>query len=422
MRFGIGTRLTSSSKVSDLISRIVGKVRALALALFFAFILSGFSRSSTDPFQGFAIVDPPFPSLSYGIQAFLWWNTYWASIHLEWIRLMNFGYVKQIFAWDDLEPARGQWVFTRADQLVDEIHQKGLRVVVRLSDAPDWTHPNNPGRKDTDFVDGPPDDVADMATYCGTVATRYKGRITAYQIWNEPNLTREWGNRPPNAQEYVNLLGACSQAIRAADPAAILISAGLAPTGTYDDTAHPDDVFLQAMYDVGFQQYIDVVGVHAAGYTRPTYGPNDAERDGKGRWATFRRPEDLRMIMIRNGDAARQMAVLELGWTTDTVHPDYAWYAVTRQQQAQFLVGAYQYAATHWRPWVGLMSAIYIDDPSWTQDDEEYWWGITTPDGYTMPAYFDLANMAKYCGDYIIPARAPDSPEALGLVRTDPCP
>src|SRR5436305_1500782 len=101
MRCGTGINSTSSSKVSDLISRNVGKVRAVALTLFFVFILFAFNRSSTDPFQGFAIVDPPFPSLSYGIQAFLWWNKTWASVHLDWIHLMNFGYVKQIFAWDD---------------------------------------------------------------------------------------------------------------------------------------------------------------------------------------------------------------------------------------------------------------------------------------------------------------------------------
>jgi hypothetical protein len=67
------------------------------------------------------------------------------------------------------------------------------------------------------------------------------------------------------------------------------------------------------------------------------------------------------------------------------------------------------------------MSAIYIADPSWTQENEEYWWGITMPDGIVRPAYIELANMAKYCGERVIPARAGDSPEALGLVTVDPC-
>jgi hypothetical protein len=67
------------------------------------------------------------------------------------------------------------------------------------------------------------------------------------------------------------------------------------------------------------------------------------------------------------------------------------------------------------------MSMIYIASPAWTEDNEEYWWSITTPDGYTRQAYVDLANMAKYCGDEFRPARDPGSPEALGLVPVTPC-
>ncbi len=374
-----------------------------------------------DRFEGDAIVNPPFTSLTYGIQTFLWWDRTAASVNLDWVRLMVFSHVKQIFAWNDIEKRRDEWDFFRADQIVDEVEQKGLKLIVRLSETPEWAHPS----LDSDagnFIDAPPDDYADFATYCGTVATRYKGRIAAYQIWNEPNLAREWGGKAPNAAEYTALLHACSEAIRGADPDAILISAGLAPTGTFDDSAHPDDVYFQAMYDAGFQQYVDVVGMHAPGYTSPEMSLEDADKQDIARWATFRRPEDLRRIMVANGDAAHQVAILEFGWTTDPrPDSDYHWFAVSQEEQAQYFVEAYQYAAEHWRPWVGLMSAIYIANPAWTHDDEEYWWAITTAEGDTRPAYVALANMAKYCGERIIPARAPNSPEALGLVSVDPC-
>jgi hypothetical protein len=120
--------------------------------------------------------------------------------------------------------------------------------------------------------------------------------------------------------------------------------------------------------------------------------------------------------MVANGDAAHQVALLEVGWTTDRQNPDYSWFAVDEPAQARNLVAAYQYAAEHWRPWVGLMSAIYIADPVWTPANEEWWWAITTPTGYTRQAYIDLANMPKYCGDRVLPERDPGSPEALGLV------
>ena len=391
-----------------------------ALALFFASIVL-VTRPESDPFERAAVSDPPFTPLTYGIQTFLWWDGGQVGLHLDWVRLMNFSHVKQVFAWRDIQPERERWDFAAADAVVDQVASKGLRLVARLTHTPEWAISGIAMEARVDVLDTPPDDLKDMAIFCAAIASRYRGRIAAYQIWNEPNLRREWGGRPPNAAEFADLLKSCSEAIRAADPEAILISPGLAPTGQYDDNAHRDDMYLQALYDAGFEQSIDVVGVHAPGFTPPEYGPDDAERDGKGRWATFRRVEDLRKIMIKNGDAARQMAILEVGWTTDQVDPDYAWYAVSEEEQARYLVQAYEYAAENWRPWIGLMSAIYIAAPTWTPDNEQYWWAITTPDNLVRPAFIDLANMAKYCGARVIPARAPDSPEAQGLVTTRPC-
>jgi len=374
-----------------------------------------------DPFRGAAVVNPPFNSLTYGVQAFLWWDRRVSQLHLEWMRLMVFSHVKQIFPWDDLEKRPGEWDFFRADQVVDEVESKGLKLVIRLSDSPDWSRTTVEGEKGVDFVDAPPDDLADFGAYCGTVASRYKGRVAAYQIWNEPNLSREWGGKPPNAAEYVALLMVCSDAIHAADPAAIRISAGLAPTATDDATAQPDEQYFHAMYDAGFEQYVNAVGMHAPGYSSPDLSLEQARQQGIASWATFRHVEDLRRIMVERSDAAHQVAILEFGWTTDPrPDSDYHWFAVTEDEQAHNLVAAYQYAADNWRPWVGLMSAIYIGKSTWTPDDEEYWWSITTPLG-NRPAFIALANMAKYCGDRTIPSRAPDSPEALGLATVTPC-
>lgn len=375
--------------------------------------------SVADPLQRWAVTDAPFASLTYSIQTFLWWDESAAGLHMDWTRLMVFSHIKQTFAWKDLEPAPGQWDFSRADALVAQAEAKDLRLIVRLSDAPTWSHPGIDRAGQPAIVDAPPDDLALWAAYCGQVAGRYAGRIHAYQVWNEPNLSREWGGREPDPAGYAHMLALCADAIRAADPAAIVIAAGMAPTGTWDATAWPDDLYLQRLYDLGFQASFDVLGVHAPGYTAPEVDPADAP--GGHRFFSFRRVEDIRRLMIRNGDAARQMAILEVGWTTDQTNPDYAWFAVDEATQARNLVAAYQYAAEHWTPFVGLMSTIYLADTGWTDANEERWWAVTTPENYIRPAYIALANMAKYCGDDVRPARPPDSPEALGLVAVTPC-
>jgi hypothetical protein len=50
---------------------------------------------------------------------------------------------------------------------------------------------------------GPPDNYNDYGDFLYEMASRYRGRIRAYEIWNEPNLAREWGGQPPDARQYV---------------------------------------------------------------------------------------------------------------------------------------------------------------------------------------------------------------------------
>ena len=50
---------------------------------------------------------------------------------------------------------------------------------------------------------GPPDNLSDFGDFVYALVSRYKtgspqGRVHAIEIWNEPNLAREWGNKPPN--------------------------------------------------------------------------------------------------------------------------------------------------------------------------------------------------------------------------------
>ena len=379
-----------------------------------------------DPLAAAAVTDPPFTSLTYGIQTSLWWDDGLTGWRLDLVRLMVFSHVKQSIAWANTEPHPGEYHFGRADELLDEIDGKGLRLVARLGHSPGWVRAAAGAPPDSGPVDVPPTDrhMDAWGRWCAAIANRYAGRIAAYQIWNEPNLAREWGGQEPSAAGYTRLLQVCSEAIRAADPQAIVISAGLAPTGTFSGTVRPDDLYLQEMYDAGFQQYVDVVGLHAPGYDAPPEAdPDEVEAGGGQRFFTFRRVEDMRRIMVENGDAARQVAILETGWTRDIEgrDADYSWFAVDEATQADYLVRAYRYAATHWRPWLGLMTALSIADPGWDEQDEQYWWSIVLPDMQVLKAYVDLANMEKTCGDHVVPARAPDSPEAMGIVAVAPC-
>lgn len=75
--------------------------------------------------------------------------------------------------------------------------------------------------------------------------------------------------------------------------------------------------------------------------------------------------------------------------------PNHSWFRVEEQVKADYIVRAYQWAKSHWQPWIGAMCVIYISPHWWTTQDEQYWWAITNPDGTTRPAYEALKAMPK---------------------------
>ncbi|HID63849.1 MAG TPA: hypothetical protein EYP49_14095 [Anaerolineae bacterium] len=210
---------------------------------------------------------PPKPlhmnSPEYGMQAFLWWRPETAHRDLGLIRDAGFTWVKQEFPWREIEgSAKGSFGWERPDRIVAQVEEFGLDLVARIDGQPAWAGGGFP-------ENGPPDNLQDLADFLYAMASRYKGRIRAYQIYNEPNLNvagrSEWGGRPPNPAEYTALLKVAYQAVKQADPNAMVISAGLSPTSRWDDQAMPDEEFLKGMYAAGAKPYFDVLGVHGAG-------------------------------------------------------------------------------------------------------------------------------------------------------------
>jgi hypothetical protein len=343
-----------------------------------------------------------FQSPEYGVHISQWWHVDdKLPRDLQLTNEMGFGWVKQSFPWRDIEgAAKGEYDWYRPDRIVEEANNAGLKLLVRIDRNPLWSVRALPDELIRE--NQPPVNYQDFGDFCYALADRYQGRIHAYQVWNEPNLSREWGDQTPNPADYTALLKVCYEGIKRADPAAIVISAGLAPTGTQPPLAMPDDEYLQGMYDAGAAAYFDALGLNAPGYkappeTAPEDGANPELGWGGNRWNVFRHVEDMREIMVANGDAAKQVAILETGWVLQQeFHPSYTWHGVTPEQQAAYLVGAYAWARENWQPWIGLITTIFMADADWQPElHEQYWWSITEPDGTPRPAYEALKNMPK---------------------------
>lgn len=344
-------------------------------------------------------------SPDYGIQVFLWGRGDTTDRDLKLAKDAGFRWVKQMFQWNYIEgKAKGQFEWNEPDRIVTAVEQHGLQVLARMDFAPMWAR----GDGADPNLDGAPEQPKDFGEFLSRVARRYKGRIGAYQIWNEPNLAIDWNGVEPDPEAYTELLKTAYTAIKEQDPAATVISAGLSPTTAGAPIAMPDMEFLRGMYRAGAKQYFDMLGVHAAGFrSAPELDPAVVARDPKAtnedpspveakRVYAFRHVEDLRKIMVEQGDDKKQVTVLEFGWTSDNrPGSPYRWHAVTEEQKAKYIVDAFEYAKANWRPWIGLMSTIYIPDKKWTEQNEQWHWSITNPDGTVRPAYEAIKAMPK---------------------------
>jgi hypothetical protein len=344
---------------------------------------------------------PPVPSPDFGMSMFLWGQPATTARDLKIASGANFRWQKTLFSWKDIEGVRkGVYDWSEADRVVKASAASGIKIIARIDFQPAWA------RKDGAH-NGPPDNYQDYADFITAFASRYKqgstiGTVDAIEVWNEVNLTREWGNQPINAQQaadYVRLLTLAYQAAHAANPNVIIVSAGLSPTGVHSRDADDDAEYMQWLFNAGLKGGVnyDVLGAH--GNTQAPCVACDLGSISMFGDASFyfRRIEQLRAIQAKAGDGDRQIWLLEFGWTADLIHPNYAWFAVSEDQKATNIIQAFQYARQHWSPWIGVMTLWTLADPSWTPQREEYWWAIDNPDG-TPRAALDAVRAARLNG------------------------
>jgi polysaccharide biosynthesis protein PslG len=313
------------------------------------------------------------------------------------VRDAGFGWARQWVPWSDHEPDKGQMRFGELDPIVDAALRNKVRLMLVVLRSPGWA------TKDGKAT-GMPTDPNDFAVFMKAMASRYKGKVAAYEIWNESNLSHETGGKVDPAA-YVALLKAAYTAVKGADPKAAVIYGGLTPTGLNDPTQAIDDVaYLEQSYAVNngeVKRYFDILGAHAGSNNNPPEalwpdqpGPGPNWRDHPSFY--FRRVEGLRAVMEKNGDSAKQMWLTEFGWTTKNQAKGYEYGEFnTEQDQADYLVRAYQLATAKY-PWMGVMflwnlNYSTIVPPS----DEKHPWSIINADYSPRPAYLALKAMPK---------------------------
>jgi len=234
----------------------------------------------------------------------------------EWDRMARTGVetVRVELRWNDIQPYSREQVppeererfhdqdgvptdFSRFDAIVAAASGRRIAVLPVVHLAPSWLtlNPHDPA--------SPPSDPASLGRFFSQLVRRYgpdgslwqerpqlpRVPIRTWQVWNEPNLAGYWAEQP-FAPSYVAALRAAAGSVRAADPGATIVLAGL-PGKSW--------VALRKVYDAGGRGLFDAVAVHP--YTRR---PREV----------LRIIRYVRRAMRANGDGSLPIWVTELSW------------------------------------------------------------------------------------------------------------
>ena len=238
---------------------------------------------------------------------------------------LGLGWIKHQVRWEAMETQPGEIDWSVLDFIMPSAQRFKVKLLLSVVTAPDWTR--EPG---VDLSrEGPPAEPHNYADFVAEIVKRYPGRIHAIEVWNEQNIDREWtSNHGLNAANYVELLRAAYDAIKAIDPGIIIISGGLAPTGISDGLNATDDLaYLQQLIDAGVLDWADCIGAHHNGYNigpdhRYDQIPDDADAVFRGPFEnphpswSFRSTLEGYANTIRLAGKTTKLCVTEFGWAS----------------------------------------------------------------------------------------------------------
>lgn len=299
---------------------------------------------------------------------------------LQMVREMGAPWIVEYFPWGYYEPAKGRYAWGHADTVIDHAVAQGLTVIARIDFVPEWARPPK-----TTFRYLDPDHYADYGDFVYAFVKHFQGKVGAVVIWNEPNLSFEWGYRQPDPEGYARLLEIAYHRAKEADPDIQVLAAGLAPTLAPEGSewGMDDLLFLQRLYDAGAGEHLDGMAIHAYGFTFPPDEPASPTE------INFARAELIHEVMVRNGNGAKPCYITEGGWND---HPRWT-HAVRPYQRLEYTIRAYEKAQQEWG-WCRAVCLWAFRYP-WAQNTYQDYFTFVTTEFIPKPVYVETRHYAR---------------------------
>jgi hypothetical protein len=158
--------------------------------------------------------------------------------------------------WRGVQPTKSSWNWGAYDRIISAYSNRGMRVIVNVSAAPDWAKQNC----GTSCVLNPAN-LADFSAFVKTIAERYGTRLAGIEIYNEPNSAKYWG-APADPEYYKQVLCAGYSGAQSASVRLPVAGGSLAPNMKNANGDIRMDQYLSRMFQAGAAPCMDAISFH----------------------------------------------------------------------------------------------------------------------------------------------------------------
>jgi hypothetical protein len=237
--------------------------------------------------------------------------------------------------WNQIETSRGSYKWSKPDAVVNLARSKGKDLIYTFGGTPTWAS-SNAGQSCL-YGNGScaaPHSMSDLSTFAKAVATRYKGRIKYYELWNEPNDTHYYTGSMSN---MVTMAQTIRDAIKSVDSSAVILS----PCPTWSSSGSPYS-WMSSFLSEGGGSHFDIASYHAySGSSAPEFIVNSVQ--------------NMRNALTSHGYGSKQIFITEGGWGQNS-------YVSSEDQRANFVA---RYLVLAWAKGVKKMVWYAYDSTDW---------------------------------------------------------
>ena len=260
--------------------------------------------------------------------------------------------------WGAVEPGEGKWTWENLDAQLDYLREHGMRSGAILLGSPGWNKADPPGHL-------PVNNLAGWSRYVTKLVTHLKGRVTRFEVWNEPpNFT----GKKQTPEDYAKVVVSAYKAAKAANPDSLV---GLAAK-----SAHVN--YLEQVIKAGAKDHFDWISLHP-------YEVLDGVVDHAGTEPVFMNiAPTIRKMLVAQNPAKANVPILftELGCDAKSKGPE---------RQAEALVKAYTMAIAQ-----GVACVQWFEG----RDGDSGPMGLLDGKGVPRPSYHALGRMIQHLGQH----------------------